>query len=108
MQAYRVFIDCNEEETTHWFGTRADAHAYAKTKAPRLDVIVELVEIPVDRDTVLGLLNWEPGKTFIKETLRTYVLTERGGLKEEKRENIQTVQTIHKPTGEEWFEWSKH
>ena len=78
MNFYRASADDNHYS---WHGTLADAHKAAKVwpQCFRHDVLIELFDIPADKEGVLDLLRGDKPMTTV---LRTWMLTHRGGLKE--------------------------
>lgn len=79
MKFYHVTDTINQE----WHGTLAEAHAYAK-KLSRFEVSITEVEVATDKAGVLYLLKHG---TPLQTSGRVWVLTNRGGLKEEKDES---------------------
>lgn len=84
MQIYKVTILTLaglEDEAPHYEGTRDDARsyaraAYAEAEWPR--VRIELIDVDVSKDGILGLLQ---GRLEPK-VLQTWTLSKRGGLVE--------------------------
>lgn len=80
MQFYKV-IGCTgpHQPNVCFCSKQSDAHVLAKEDDDRVNVRIELIEVPLDKDTVLQLLNDEE---LSLPALRTWRLTPRGGLVE--------------------------
>lgn len=78
MHFYRLIDTAANDNVIDWFDTRDTAHERAKPLRLNLDLRIELVDLPIDKDSVLALLREEPKFT----TLRTWSLSPRGGLVE--------------------------
>lgn len=78
MKVYRI-DDTSWPNGPTYAATRKDAQGVARQKHwNEYDVRVELIEVPTDRNTVLGYLNDKyPEFTVV----RRWALTRRGGLK---------------------------
>lgn len=74
------FYYCWSPTDARYVATFNEARKWAKTVPPlqRYDSEVRLVEVPTDRASLLARLNIEGTET----TLRVWVVTDRGGLKE--------------------------
>lgn len=86
MQLYRL-VRITDETVLKYHGTRDDAHEDAKGHAPAYECYrIELVDFPTDKTGLLGVLNSvvEGATDNITgiEILRTWALSNRGGLKE--------------------------
>ena len=84
MRAYRITHD-EHADSVFFCTTRNDAHQGAKTRFYRHHwpaVYVDLVEFPIDQKSICKLLNQQPPELTV---LRTWRLTNRGGLKEIKK-----------------------
>lgn len=88
MHFYRVLdIDADPAQgLVDWYPTMADAHRDAKrrfcTGHARSRCRIELVEIDTSKDGVLGLLRTGAPPCDSLPALRTWGLTDRGGLRE--------------------------
>jgi hypothetical protein len=80
MQFYRIVRDV-PGVNPDYRGTQHDAHTHAKSLSSDFwnDVRIELVDIPTDKDSLITLLN---GEAVQDKVLRTWALTDRGGLRE--------------------------
>jgi hypothetical protein len=83
MHVYRIARSVQAAATgaCEYFGTLAEAHKAAKQWPQEAwpFVFLELFEVPTDRTSLIALLNGAQHKT----RLRSWELTERGGLKED-------------------------
>lgn len=81
MHLYRTFNSALSPEAVaiSWDATQSDAHNAAKGFGlfARPDMRIELVEVPTDRDSLLGYLRGAYGTCKV---LKTWKLTDRGGL----------------------------
>lgn len=87
MQIYRVFRDEGRNSQDCYESTLKGAHLCAKEQYDKFTwpaVRIELFDMPVDKDSMVGLLNSAAcGQLDLAENvLRTWALTDRGGLKE--------------------------
>lgn len=86
MNFYRVVVfkasDADPKTNLSYHATQSDAHAVAKTHGTNdwQTSVVELIEVPSDKDGVLKLLNGFTYESF--SVRRNWELTTRGGLKE--------------------------
>jgi len=81
MHIYKVFDSANEGRADYR-GSLNDAHMSAKVGEPRANMRIELHEIPTDKAAVLLYLNGQHIPDELMKPLRTWSLTERGGLKQ--------------------------
>lgn len=87
MRSYRVFsgvrID-GERQVFFFFKDRAAAHEHAKNYPEPCwpQVLIHLVELPTDADAVHDYLNGRQPVSLNVSILRTWCLTQRGGLHE--------------------------
>lgn len=80
MRAYRVTSPGNGHvNRVSFWGTKPEAHAQAKLHENRAATYVDEVEVQTDKVGVVAALNGTP----LIETLCTWGLTPRGGLREE-------------------------
>ena len=83
MHFYRVILDRNglDKDYSH-HAKQSDAHEAARGYHPSdwYAVVVELIDVPVDKDGVLALLRGYSIDDF--DPLRMWVLTPRGALAE--------------------------
>lgn len=83
MQLYRITKD--ESDYGVWAGTLADAHEALKARKHGQDPYIDLIDVPTDKAGILALLN-DDGFAYISKLprMRSWALTDRGGLREEK------------------------
>ena len=83
MRFYRTYPRTISDPDGHiWYSTRAKAHEDAKRFGLRHEIVIQEVEVKVDRDLVFMLLT-EP-ETYtggLGDVLREWQLTPRGSLK---------------------------
>ncbi len=77
MQVYRINLS-NEQRGASWHNDRGEGHKELTMHAANPDARLELVDLSVDKDNVLAILNG--GGAF--KLIKTWALTDRGGLKE--------------------------
>lgn len=80
MKAYRTIRD--GYEGAEYAGTLAQTHAEAKELHPRDAVRIELVDVPIDKDSILAILNRPDTFVATFEVERTWALGARGGLRD--------------------------
>ena len=81
-----IYITTNfEEAAVAVHSTLAEAHAAARLRGDKNSLRIELHDVPTDKDSIVALvaaaLFGEPAG-FSENILRTWVLTQRGGLLE--------------------------
>ena len=83
MRFYRVYpATISDPEGHYWRSTREQAHEDAKKARTRSEVVIQEVEVKVNRDLVFMLLAGSETYTGgLGDVLREWQLTPRGGLK---------------------------
>lgn len=79
-----VSVNGNESTLPGYAGTKGEAHDWVKNNVPKhtyTDTTISEVDVQADKAGVVGALNGDP---ILGKPLRTWGITPRGGLKEEK------------------------
>lgn len=80
MRVYRIMRDGQPEE--RFAATLADAHTRARNMLPHEAIYIDLLEVDSSQAAIVSYLNGETPDGLVP--LRSWRITARGGLKEEK------------------------